>query len=147
MRITRRFTLAAFAAAALALAVPGPAAAAPQQEGLVNVNVSGVDVQVPISVAANICNVGVNVLASQVDQTGDACTTDATSVALIPGGGENGGSPRQEGLVNVNVSDVDLQVPLSVAANVCNLGVNAIAQNVQQTGDACESDATSVAWM
>jgi len=50
--------------------VAGPASA--QQDGLVNVNISGTTVQVPVAVAANLCNVAVNVLAQDLAQDGTA---------------------------------------------------------------------------
>src|SRR3712207_4090602 len=66
MRIARRSPRAGFAApAALSAGMSAPASAAPVQEGLVNVNVSDVVIAVPVSVAANICDVSANVLATQ----------------------------------------------------------------------------------
>jgi hypothetical protein len=65
------------------VAVP---AAAQRQEGLVNVNVSDVDVgvianvQAPIGIAANVCGVAVNVLATQLP-TGADCDADVESAA------------------------------------------------------------------
>jgi hypothetical protein len=57
---------------------------------------------------------------------------------------------QQEGLVNVNVSDVDVgvianvQVPVAIAANVCGVAVNVLAE--QLPGDVeCEADAESAA--
>jgi hypothetical protein len=69
------------------------------QEGLVNVDVSNiradiakdinvdvsqipVTVQVPVDVAANVCNVAVDVLTSQVAQGGGKCEAKSTSSAL-----------------------------------------------------------------
>jgi hypothetical protein len=55
---------------------------------------------------------------------------------------------QQEGLVNVNVSDVDagvianVQVPVGIAANVCGVAVNVLAR--QLPGDV-ECDAESAA--
>ena len=45
-----------------------------QQNGLVNIAVTGNTVQVPVSAAANICGVGVGVLAQFVDTGTTACT-------------------------------------------------------------------------
>ena len=47
-----------------------------QQRGLVNVNVEDNTIQVPIGIAANICDVNANVLAQQIAQDGSA-TCDA----------------------------------------------------------------------
>ena len=78
----------------------GANAIAQQQGGLVNVNVSDiaivladvldvdisqvpVTVQAPIGVAANVCNVDANVLASAINQTGAAdCDATTTSTAF-----------------------------------------------------------------
>jgi hypothetical protein len=57
---------------------------------------------------------------------------------------------QQEGLINVNVSDVDVgvianvQVPVAIAANVCGVAVNVLAQ--QLPGDVeCDADAQAAA--
>jgi hypothetical protein len=36
--------------------------------------------------------------------------------------------PRQEGLVNVNIEDVNVQIPIGVAANVCGVTVAVLAE-------------------
>jgi len=53
---------------------------------------------------------------------------------------------QQEGLINVNVEDVGVavQVPVAIAANVCGVAVNVLAE--QLPGDAeCDADAESAA--
>jgi hypothetical protein len=109
----------------------------PLQEGLINVNVSDVVVQLPISVAANVCEVAVNVLAEQVrDDDAAVCEATAESGATVPwNDGNRNGNGQQRGLVNVNVSDIVVQAPISVAANVCEVAVNVIAQQ-DRSGDA-----------
>jgi hypothetical protein len=141
MRITRRFTLAAVAAAALSLFAPG-SAAAQQQVGLVNVNVEDVTIQAPISVAANICNVSINVIATDNFNQGDECHIDQSGdVVLEQQSGNNPwDGPQQTGLVNINIEDVTLQVPIRVAANVCNLAVNVIASGNENQGGPCTID-------
>lgn len=47
---------------------------------------------------------------------------------------------QQRGLVNVNVEDVTIQVPVGIAANVCDVNANVLAQQIAQTGSA-ECDA------
>jgi hypothetical protein len=100
------------------------------QEGLVNVNVSDVVVQLPIAVAANVCEVAVNVLAEQIrDGEAAECTSLAESGATVPwNDGNQNQRGQQRGLVNVNVSDIVVQAPISVAANICEVAVNVIAQ-------------------
>ena len=87
------------AAGALSLGLAAPAAAQlpplpplpPLQEGLVNVNISGNTVQVPIGVAANLCDINAAILARQRRGDGASCTATAESIASPGQGGGNGG--------------------------------------------------------
>lgn len=157
----RKLILAPLFAAAVALGAPGVAMAATNdQNGLVNVNLQAISVALPISaavpigVAANVCNVSILSLQSQ---TGDmTCTATNNSLALSrafavaatdPNGG--GANNQQSGLVNVNVQQLALAVPISVAipvgiaANVCGVSVLSLHQ---QTGDmTCTATNTSTA--
>jgi hypothetical protein len=74
---------AVLATAAVSMGImAGPAAAQPQQNGLVNVNISGNTVQLPVSLAANVCHVQVAALAQQLGQTGTGdCNASADSTA------------------------------------------------------------------
>jgi hypothetical protein len=90
------WTCGALAAGFLSVGSSAPA----QQAGLVNVNVSGITVvladvldveenqipitvQAPIGIAANVCNVGANVLAAAIRQDGEAnCDAQQTSEAF-----------------------------------------------------------------
>jgi hypothetical protein len=83
--IAAAVTATAFMGALLA----SPAAAQNQQEGLVNVAIEDVIVQVPISVAANICDVNVAVLA-EIDDEAEACVATADAAARR-GPGSGGG--------------------------------------------------------
>ena len=118
---TRSRALGALAAASVLAfgAAAAPASAATHQEGLVNVSVS--DVNVPIGIAANVCNVSANVLSSA---TGGP-VGDCTAVSAPTGPSHHRSSTSQEGLVNIAVSDVN--IPIGVAANVCNVSVNALS--------------------
>ena len=133
------------------------------QSGLVNVNVSNlavqlpVNVQVPVGIAANVCNVPVSVLAQQANTGSATCDATTTSTALnnamtqqmVAGGG--GGPTAQSGLVNVNVSNlavqlpVNVQVPIGVAANVCNVPVAVLANQMNSGGASCTASSTSTA--
>lgn len=62
-----------------------------RQEGLVNVLVGGVIVQVPVAVAANICDVNVAILGDVLDD-GTACEAIADSDAQAGGGGGGAGA-------------------------------------------------------
>ena len=157
-----RISAIALFVAMLALAV-APShrafAANNQQAGLVNVNLQDiaiaipVAVAVPIGVAANVCNISV----IELDETGDtACTAENTSTAFsraigeaaTGGGGGGGSNNEQAGLVNVNVQDLALAVPVSVAvpvgiaANVCNVSVIELGE-LGETG--CDAENTSTA--
>ncbi len=87
MEVKRRSLVAIVFSSLLVLAFAAPAAAQPQiGSGLVNVIVGDVTVQLPVAIAANVCDVNVNVLALQL-RTGDAeCTATATSLATEGGG-------------------------------------------------------------
>ena len=131
---------AAVCATAAMAVCAGPAAAAPQQEGLINVNVDDVIVQVPISVAANVCDTTVAVLSRTTDVEGVRCTAEAgdgDTIAWNSGGGHG----KQSGLVNVNVSDVIVQLPISVAANVCDTTVAVLAQSLDVGPRTCDATA------
>jgi hypothetical protein len=154
----RRVRFLAVAPVLLAMAVvTSPAHAQTNtQNGLVNVNLQNlslaipVSASVPIGVAANVC--GLNVLAIQ--QANNTCTATSNNFALskaiataMTGTGGNGAHNNQSGLVNVNVQNLALAVPVSVslpiglAANVC--GVNVLA--IQQAGNTCDATTTNQA--
>ena len=119
-----------------------PAGAQNSQNGLVNVAVEDVIVQVPVAVAANICDVNVAVLAQVAD---DAAACEATAHSTATAGPNGNGPPtRQEGLVNVLVDDVLIQVPIAVAANVCDVNVAVLADLVDDA-HACEATADAAA--
>jgi hypothetical protein len=115
----RRLTaLCAAAITGLMLAMPAPAAV---QEGLVNVNVEDNTILVPVALAANICDVTVAVLAADLQDGSATCDALATSNATVTEPTNNSRQTRQNGLVNVNVEDLILQLPIAAAANVCDV--------------------------
>jgi hypothetical protein len=138
-----RAKVAATAATAfMCLALPGLASAqVQQQDGLVNVAVGDVIVQVPVGVAANVCDTTVAVLAENADAPA-AC--NATADTFASSGRGSSPNQRQEGLVNVALGDVIVQVPIGVAANICDTTVALIAQNIDAPA-ACTATADSVA--
>jgi hypothetical protein len=133
----RKSIATAAATCLLSLSAAAPAVAAPPQQGLVNVNLSDVTVQVPIAIAANICDVNVAVLVSNLQDGSSPCNADATSsaTAITPTAG--GGGAPQNGLVNVNVSDVIVQAPIGVAANVCDVNVAVLVNDLVDDSAAC----------
>jgi hypothetical protein len=145
LRSTRVRVAAVATAATLSLGiVAGPAAAAPQQ-GLVNVNVTDNTVQVPIAVAANVCGLQVGVLAQGLAQGPVDCTalSDATATGG-PGGGGGGGGP-QTGLVNLDISNNTIQVPVGIAANICGVQANVLAVGAVQAPVTCEATGNGTA--
>jgi hypothetical protein len=111
-----------------------------QQTGLVNVSLTNTTIQVPVAVAANICNVTANVIAANnFTPNGSPCTATSTPSAS-GGGGGGGGSTSQTGLVNVSLTNTTVQIPVGVAANVCNVTANVIASgNFTPNGSPCEA--------
>ena len=136
---TIRMLVAATGAIAAMVAFPVASSAQSQQEGLVNVAVEDVVVQLPISVAANGCDVNVAVLAEIADQAG---TCDATANSAASAGPSGNGNVRQNGLVNVLLDDVVIQAPIAVAANVCDVNVAVLARTLDDAS-ACEAVAGS----
>ena len=114
--------------AGLATAIP---ASAQQQSGLVNVNISDNTVLVPVAVAANICDVNVAVLVSDLRDVGtttcDALATSNATVTPAPGGGPGA---HQEGLINVNLENNVVEIPIAAAANICDVDVFVLASEI-----------------
>ena len=138
----KKITGATMAGAALAVAMVGPVGAASNQAGdsLVNVQITDVTIAVPIAIAANLCDINVNVLAQQGDAGDTECTATATSIAT-PGGGGNNAGQNQAGnsLINVQVAGLDVLIPIGVAANVCDVNANVLAQQLRLGDDTCDA--------
>jgi hypothetical protein len=134
--------LIACAATTLALAAGASPASAQNQEGLVNVAIEDVTVQVPVAIAANVCDLNVVALGELQDEGGE-CVATADSAATA-GASPDGGPVNQEGLVNVLIDDVVVQVPVAVAANICDVNVVILGELLDDSS-ACvavaESDA------
>jgi len=117
-----------------------PASAQTNQEGLVNVAIEDVVVQVPVSIAANVCDLNVVAL-GELQDAGSACVATADSAASA-GASQGGGPTTQEGLVNVLIDDVVVQVPVAVAANICDVNV-VILGTLLDESSACVAAADS----
>ena len=144
-KMVRKFIVAAFAIATFATFGVTSALGA-NQTGLVNVNVAGNTIQLPVALAANLCDIEVNVLVAELREDGTT-TCDAfagaTATAVEPGGG--GGHTNQTGLVNVNIEDNVVQVPIAVALNVCDVDINVLSLifNADPNDTVCTADARS----
>lgn len=134
----------------LTLALITPASAVPGNkvgDTLVNVQISDVTIAVPVAIAANLCDINVNVLATQVLLGDTDCTATAESIATPGSNGGNGGqNGNQAGnsLVNVQITDVEVLVPIALAANLCNVNVNILARQLR-LADGAECDASALA--
>ena len=132
-------------ATAESIATPGSGGAGGNtaQDGLVNVNISGVDVLVPVALAANLCDINAGVLSRLEREGGATCTATAESIATRGSG--QGGRTTQDGLVNVNLSDIQVLVPIAVAANICDLNIGVLSRLERQGGATCTATAESIA--
>ena len=126
--------------------VAATSATAANQRGLVNLNLEGNTVQVPIGIAANVCDVTVAVLAVDLrDGTAD-CTAIAGATATAPAGGNGGGgNTNQTGLVNVNIEDNVVQIPIAAALNICDVDVAVLSAILDDDPDdvVCTAEANS----
>jgi hypothetical protein len=139
----KRLITSALVAGTLSLGAITPAAAQ-VQSGLVNVAVGDVTIQVPIAVAANICDTTVAILVGELRDDGrTTCDTVAGSEAEVSRGPAE--TPTvQQGLVNVAIGDVTVQVPIAVALNLCDTNIALLVGDFFDDGRAdCEAQAGS----
>lgn len=148
---TRRSTLKRGAAVLLVAggltagaAVPASAAPTNDQRGLVNANLQDISVQVPVSVAAAICGVNVAVLAQGLANGPVDCDANGEATATRDPGGSDAQN-RQRGLVNVNIQDLDVQVPAAIAADVCGVTVSVLAAALANGPVTCNAEGISTA--
>jgi hypothetical protein len=140
----RTFATSVLGGALLSLALAGPSLAQNRAgDSLVNVQVGDVTVLAPVALAANICDVNVNVLAQQI-KDGASCTATAESIAEYNEQARGGGNRAGDTLVNVQIGDITLLLPIAIAANVCDVNVNVLARQLKD-GAECEAVADSTA--
>ena len=136
-----KFFAAATIAATGVIGASGAADAQPvTQQGLVNVNLTDTSVQVPIAVAANVCDVNVAVLVDELTDGTAPCTASAEPTSAVTT--QDGGPVNQRGLVNVNISDLVVQVPIGIAANVCDVNVGVLVGELQDAAAPCDATGT-----
>jgi hypothetical protein len=140
---TRTRLVGIFIAVALSVGVAAAPASAQTQTGLVNVIVANNTVQVPIAVAANICNVQVGVLAQGLRQGNAQCNAQGIAIARQTGGGAGGGTTTQNGLVNLAITNNTIQVPVGIAANLCNIQAGVLAADLRQGQATCTAVANA----
>ena len=141
----RRFSLVLALVATMALSVVSAGAAQPRQSGLVNVAVVDNTIQIPIGIAANVCGVAVNILATATATAPVDCDAVAGAEARGRGGGGGGGGGSQSGLVNLYVADNLVQVPIGIAANICGIAANVLAQGTVTGPVTCDAEGNAEA--
>jgi hypothetical protein len=113
-------------------------ASAQNQSGLVNVAIVDNTVQIPIGLAANVCGVAVNVLSQNIANGNTTCNAVAGATATRAGGGGGGGG-SQRGLINLYVAHNTVQVPIGIAANICGVAANVLAQDIHNGDATCDA--------
>ena len=136
----KRLTMLVALIATMALAVASSTAAQPRQTGLVNVVIIDNTVQIPIGIAANVCGVAVNILASSTVTAPVDCEAVSTATADAEARGRNGGGGRQSGLINLWVEDNVIQVPVGIAANICGVAANVLARGIATGPVTCDAE-------
>lgn len=140
--------LATLAATALMVLAGAGAAGAQNTAGdsLINVQISDVEVLVPIGVAANLCDINANILAEQDRTAGADCEATAETIATPgDGSGNGGGNTAGDSLVNVQIDDLTVALPIAIAANVCDVNINVLAQQLRLGEATCTAAADSEA--
>ena len=138
----RKLIGGSLAGVALAIALVAPVAAGNKAgNSLVNVQVSDTTIAVPIALAANLCDIDVNVLARQADIGRTTCTATAESVATPGGGG--GGNKAGDSLVNVQIDDLNVLLPIGIAANICDVNANVLAAQLDLGPTTCDAVANA----
>lgn len=132
----------ALGAGALSMGAAGAPAMAATQDGLVNVDLTNTNVQVPVGVAADVCGVTANVIATGSFTGNSLCTSTSRPSAQ---GGSGGGHSNQRGLVNVALVNTNVQIPIGVAANVCGVAVNLLSAGSVAGSTTCSAVSTPVA--
>ena len=121
-------------------------ASAQNQSGLVNVAIVDNTVQIPIGVAANVCGVAVNLLAQNIANGDNTCNAVAGATATrAGGGGGGGGGGNQQWLITLYVADNTVQVPVGIAANLCGIAANILAQDTTTGDAACDAQGNGTA--
>jgi hypothetical protein len=139
-----RFRLSILAAAVAVSLCIAAAPASAQQTGLVNITIEGNTVQVPIAIAANVCDVNVAILVNDLRDDAANCTADGQAVAIAPADEGNGtGGGEQNGLVNVIIAGNTVQVPVAAAVNICDVNVAVLVAELDDRAAVCEADASS----
>jgi hypothetical protein len=127
----------------LAVAATVSPATAARQNGLVSINIEDNVVQVPVAVAANVCNVDVAILVGLLRDTGSTvCNSEAFSGAMVQDRPNDSGGTRQNGLINVNLENNTVQIPIAAAANICDVTVAVLVGEILKN-DATQCDANA----
>ena len=112
-------------------------------DSLVNVQIGDVEVLVPVALAANLCDINANALAIQETAGGATCTATAKSIATTGSGAEDGDNAAGDSLVNVQIGNVTVALPIAIAANVCDINVNVLANQVREGNTTCTASSSA----
>ncbi len=83
-------------------------------------------------------------MAQQLELGDVDCNSQATASAIDSDNGQ-GGPVQQNGLVNLYASDLTIQVPISVAANLCDTDIAILAAQRQLGDTTCNAVADASA--
>ena len=93
----------------------------------------------PIGIAANICDVNVGVLVGELRDDASDCEALGGADATVER--DSDGPVMQNGLVNVNADDVEVQVPIGIAANICDVNVAVLVDQFLDDSAGCLAEA------
>ena len=68
------------------------------------------------------------------------CDASADPTAQVTS--DDGGPVTQSGLVNVNITDLVVQVPIGIAANICDVNVGVLVQTLRDSAATCDATGT-----
>jgi hypothetical protein len=83
------------------------------------------------------------VLVTELSDGSAPCNASSNSDALVTT--QDGGPVEQDGLVNVNITDLVVQAPISVAANICDVTVGVLVTRLEDAASPCDAAAVAEA--
>ncbi len=82
-------------------------------------------------------------MVNELDDGSAPCDASSNSDAVVAT--QDGGPVAQDGPVNVNVTDVVVQAPISIAANVCDVTVAVLVSGLADGASPCDAAASAEA--
>ena len=87
-----------------------------------------------------MCDVNVAVLVGLLADGSAPCSASADPTSEITT--SDGGPVTQRGLVNVNITDLVIQAPIGIVANVCDVNVGILVNRLRDAASQCDATAT-----